>query len=48
MVEDVQLVAKGRVPVEFQGWLGGRVPTPTEITTKIKELAAKYLQGKGE
>ena len=43
MVEDVQLVAKGRVPVEFQGWLGGRVPTPTEITAKIKESADRYL-----
>ena len=51
MVEDVQLVAKGRVPVEFQGWLGGRVPTPTEVTEKIKEVAARHgvpLQGKGE
>jgi len=43
MVEDVQLVAKGRVPVEFQGWLGGRVPTPTEITAKVEEMVEKYL-----
>ena len=43
MVEDVELAARGRVPIEFQGWLGGRVPTPTEINTKIKELAEKYV-----
>jgi hypothetical protein len=35
---------EGRVPVEFQGWLGGRVPTPTEVTEKINELAEKYIE----
>jgi 2-oxoglutarate ferredoxin oxidoreductase subunit alpha len=44
MVEDVELVVKGRVPVEFQGWLGGRVPTPTEAAEKIREMAAKYVK----
>jgi 2-oxoglutarate ferredoxin oxidoreductase subunit alpha len=44
MIEDVELVVEGRVPVEFQGWLGGRVPTPTEVTEKINELAEKYIE----
>lgn len=42
MVEDVQLAAQGRVPVEFHGWLGGRVPTPTEVFEKIREGAEKH------
>ncbi|HUS71412.1 MAG TPA: 3-methyl-2-oxobutanoate dehydrogenase subunit VorB [Anaerolineae bacterium] len=44
MLEDVELAVKGTVPVEFQGWLGGRVPTPAEVTEKIKEMSAKYLK----
>jgi 2-oxoglutarate ferredoxin oxidoreductase subunit alpha len=44
MVEDVKLVVEGRVPVEFQGWLGGRVPTPTETVQKIREMAEKYVK----
>jgi 2-oxoglutarate ferredoxin oxidoreductase subunit alpha len=44
MLEDVQLVAEGRIPVEFKGWLGGRVPTPTEVLEKIKEMADKYVR----
>ncbi|HJX37185.1 MAG TPA: 3-methyl-2-oxobutanoate dehydrogenase subunit beta, partial [Anaerolineae bacterium] len=44
MVEDVELAVKGRVPVEFQGWLGGRVPTPTEITNKITEVADQHVK----
>jgi len=42
MLEDVELVVKGRVPVEFQGWLGGRVPTPTEVLEKIREVSDKH------
>jgi 2-oxoglutarate ferredoxin oxidoreductase subunit alpha len=42
MLEDVRLVAQGQVPVEFQGWLGGRVPTPTEVLDKISEMAQKH------
>jgi 2-oxoglutarate ferredoxin oxidoreductase subunit alpha len=44
MLEDVELVVQGRVPVEFQGWLGGRVPTPSEVLDKIKEMADKYAR----
>ncbi len=42
MLEDVRLAVQGRVPVEFEGWLGGRVPTPTEVLDKIREVAHKY------
>jgi 2-oxoglutarate ferredoxin oxidoreductase subunit alpha len=42
MIEDVELVVKGRAPVDFQGWLGGRVPSPTEVLEKIREMADKY------
>jgi 2-oxoglutarate ferredoxin oxidoreductase subunit alpha len=44
MLEDVELVVRGRVPVEFQGWLGGRVPTPTEVSEKIQEIAEKHAE----
>ncbi|MGB3906483.1 MAG: 3-methyl-2-oxobutanoate dehydrogenase subunit VorB [Anaerolineae bacterium] len=44
MLEDVELVVQGRVPVEFQGWLGGSVPTPSEVLDKIKEMADKNAQ----
>ncbi len=44
MLEDVELAVKGTVPVEFQGWLGGRVPTPSEVTQTIKEIRTKYLK----
>jgi 2-oxoglutarate ferredoxin oxidoreductase subunit alpha len=42
MLEDVELVVQGRVPVEFQGWLGGRVPTPSEVLDRIREVAEKW------
>ncbi|NIN69911.1 MAG: 3-methyl-2-oxobutanoate dehydrogenase subunit VorB [Anaerolineae bacterium] len=44
MLEDVELVVRGRVPVEFQGWLGGRVPTPTEVLENIHEMAEKHAK----
>jgi 2-oxoglutarate ferredoxin oxidoreductase subunit alpha len=42
MLEDVDMVVKGRVPLEFEGWMGGRVPTPAEVLDKIKNVAEKY------
>lgn len=36
MLEDVQLVLKGRVPVEFYGRMGGTVPMPDEILDVIE------------
>ena len=44
MLEDVELAVKGRKPIEFQGWLGGRVPTPTEVLDKIREVVEKHGQ----
>jgi 2-oxoglutarate ferredoxin oxidoreductase subunit alpha len=44
MMEDVELVVQGRVPVEFEGWMGGRVPTPAEVLDKIEEVAEKHSQ----
>ncbi|MBR5259272.1 MAG: 3-methyl-2-oxobutanoate dehydrogenase subunit VorB [Eggerthellaceae bacterium] len=38
MVDDVRLVANGRVPVEFFGRTGGVIPTPAEVLAKIVEI----------
>ncbi|HSW36178.1 MAG TPA: 3-methyl-2-oxobutanoate dehydrogenase subunit VorB [Candidatus Limnocylindrales bacterium] len=38
MVEDVRLVACGRVPVHFYGRMGGMVPTPEEIQKQVTNL----------
>ncbi|MBK6538548.1 MAG: 3-methyl-2-oxobutanoate dehydrogenase subunit VorB [Ignavibacteria bacterium] len=38
MVEDVRLAVNGKVPVEFYGRLGGMIPTPEEIVTKLENL----------
>ncbi len=39
MVEDVRLIAQGRVPVYFYGRSGGAVPLPDEILSQILTLA---------
>ncbi len=39
MVDDVKLIANGRVPVSFFGRTGGIIPTPKEILEQIKTLA---------
>jgi 2-oxoglutarate ferredoxin oxidoreductase subunit alpha len=39
MLEDVQIVINGRVPVHFFGRMGGMVPTVEQILEKIRELA---------
>lgn len=50
MVDDVRLVANGRVPVEFFGRTGGMIPTPAEVLAHIEELAARMgiVGGAGE
>jgi 2-oxoglutarate ferredoxin oxidoreductase subunit alpha len=40
MLDDVQLVVKGRVPVEFYGRPGGVVPLPEEILHEIQRVAS--------
>ncbi len=37
MIEDVQLVAAGQVPVRFYGRMGGVVPVPEEVLTAIEQ-----------
>jgi 2-oxoglutarate ferredoxin oxidoreductase subunit alpha len=41
MVEDVQLIAQGRVPVHFYGRTGGAVPMPDEILDQILTLGQR-------
>ena len=41
MVDDVRLVAAGRVPVEFFGHAGGIIPTPAEVLEVIEKLNGK-------
>jgi 2-oxoglutarate ferredoxin oxidoreductase subunit alpha len=38
MIEDVQLAAAGRVPVHFEGRMGGGVPTELEVLRKLHLL----------
>lgn len=38
MVEDVRLAVNGKIPVEFYGRMGGMVPNPEEIVTKLENL----------
>ncbi len=40
MLEDVQKVVKGRVPVEFYGRMGGIIPLPDEVLDEIHHLAS--------
>lgn len=39
MLEDVQLAANGKCPVEFYGRTGGMIPSPKEIFEKLQQLA---------
>ncbi len=39
MLDDIQAIVKGRVPVEFYGRMGGVTPFPDEILTEIRRLA---------
>lgn len=41
MIEDVKLGVEGKVPVDFYGRMGGIVPTPEEIVSKLKDLIQK-------
>lgn len=38
MLEDVKLAVEGQIPVEFYGRMGGAVPMPDEIYTRIKTV----------
>ena len=38
MLEDVQIVVNGKKPIRFFGRMGGNVPSPIELISKIKEI----------
>jgi 2-oxoglutarate/2-oxoacid ferredoxin oxidoreductase subunit alpha len=40
MVEDVRAIAKGRVPVQFSGRMGGTIPLPDDILPALDTLIA--------
>lgn len=42
MIEDVKLSVNGKVPVEYYGRMGGMLPTPEEIVSKLEKLINKY------
>ena len=39
MLEDVRMVARGRVPIRFLGRMGGVIPMPDEIAAEISHIA---------
>jgi 2-oxoglutarate ferredoxin oxidoreductase subunit alpha len=43
MIDDVRLVAAGRVPCEFFGRAGGVIPSPKEVLGKLAELQERYV-----
>ena len=47
MLEDVQSIVQGRVPVEFYGRLGGVTPFPDEIFDEIRRIAKNESGTKG-
>ncbi len=48
MLDDVQKVVKGRVPIEFYGRMGGMVPFPDEILTEIQRMTREQLPLDGD
>ena len=48
MLDDVQRVVSGRVPVEFYGRLGGVTPFPDEILSEIQRMAGGPLSPNGD
>jgi 2-oxoglutarate ferredoxin oxidoreductase subunit alpha len=44
MLEDVLRAAKGRIPVEFYGRMGGMVPFPDEILSEIHRMVEGQLE----
>lgn len=48
MLEDVQKVVKGRIPVEFYGRMGGMVPFPDEILAEIHRMNQESIPLDGD
>ena len=47
MLRDVQLAAKGRVPIEFYGRPGGMVPFPDDVLGEIHRLVREAEDNRG-
>ncbi len=48
MLEDVQKIVKGRVPIEFYGRMGGMVPFPDEILAEIQRMSRETIPLDGD
>lgn len=48
MLDDVQKIVKGRVPVEFYGRMGGMVPFPDEILSEIQRMNREEIPLEGD
>ncbi len=48
MLEDVQRVVQGRVPIEFYGRMGGITPLPDELLNEIRRVAANQDEVKDD
>lgn len=48
MLDDIQAIVKGRVPVEFYGRLGGVTPFPDELLTEIERVAQSQAGVNGQ
>ena len=47
MLNDVMLVTRGQVPIEFYGRLGGMMPMPEEILAEIHRMVKGPLTTEG-
>ena len=47
MVEDVRAIAKGRIPVQFSGRMGGTIPLPDDILPALDTLIASVRSRNG-
>jgi 2-oxoglutarate ferredoxin oxidoreductase subunit alpha len=42
MVEDVRLAVNGKCPVHFYGRMGGMIPSPEEVLTKVESIVKEF------
>ena len=46
MLEDVERIVQGRVPVHFLGRMGGSIPMPDEILESIRQVQISYQESR--
>jgi 2-oxoglutarate ferredoxin oxidoreductase subunit alpha len=46
MVEDVRLAVEGKKPVHFYGRMGGMIPSPEEVLSKVESIAREFQTAK--